>query len=97
MVAPRSKLARLLDEALDAGGALIRAAASSAGPGPDPGGVLAAFGVAPGSGPAATGLRPVAPELVDYFRTQLAGHYRADMFLGPHHLIPTRPSPSSTG
>lgn len=32
---------------------------------------------------------PVAPELVSYFREQLPGHYRADMFLGPHHLIPT--------
>jgi len=32
---------------------------------------------------------PVAPEVVDYFRTQLAGHYAADMFLGPLHLIPT--------
>ncbi|MCL2580985.1 MAG: helix-turn-helix domain-containing protein [Streptosporangiales bacterium] len=32
---------------------------------------------------------PVAPELVSYFRTQLAGHYSADMFLGPKNLIPT--------
>ncbi|WP_373870195.1 hypothetical protein, partial [Sinosporangium siamense] len=31
----------------------------------------------------------VAPELVDYFATQLEGHYKADMYLGPHHLIPT--------
>lgn len=31
---------------------------------------------------------PVAPEVVDYFRGQLAGHYTADMFLGPLHLIP---------
>lgn len=31
----------------------------------------------------------VAPELVDYFRSQLAGHYQADMFLGPRHLIGT--------
>jgi hypothetical protein len=31
----------------------------------------------------------VAPELVDYFRAQLAGHYTADMYLGPLHLIPT--------
>jgi hypothetical protein len=37
-----------------------------------PGGVLAAFGVTPGA-PASPGARPVAPELVDYFRTQLAG------------------------
>jgi tetratricopeptide (TPR) repeat protein len=32
---------------------------------------------------------PVAPEVVAYFRGQLAGHYTADMFLGPLHLIPT--------
>lgn len=31
----------------------------------------------------------VAPELVDYFRGQLPGHYQADMFLGSRHLIPT--------
>ncbi|MBF6174102.1 helix-turn-helix domain-containing protein [Nocardia blacklockiae] len=31
----------------------------------------------------------VAPELVDYFRTQLSGHYTADMYLGPLYLIPT--------
>jgi hypothetical protein len=30
---------------------------------------------------------PVAPELVDYFRAQLAGHYAADRFLGPGRLI----------
>lgn len=32
---------------------------------------------------------PVAPELVMYFLEQLPGHYRADMWLGPRHLIPT--------
>ena len=32
---------------------------------------------------------PVAPEVVDYFRSQLAGHYAGDMYLGPLHLIPT--------
>ena len=32
---------------------------------------------------------PVAPELVDYFGSQLAGHYSADRFLGPTRLIPT--------
>ncbi|RAY12295.1 Twin-arginine translocation pathway signal [Actinomadura craniellae] len=31
----------------------------------------------------------VAPELVDYFWSQLPGHYGADLFLGPRHLIPT--------
>ncbi|WP_157183642.1 hypothetical protein [Nocardia takedensis] len=29
------------------------------------------------------------PELVDYFRAQLAGHYTADAYLGSIHLIPT--------
>lgn len=29
----------------------------------------------------------VDPQLVDYFRAQLQGHYVADMLLGPHHLI----------
>jgi hypothetical protein len=88
---PSAKLAHQLDEVLGACGALVRAAAVSAMPGtePDPGGVLAAFGVGPGGNSVAGEPRPVAPELVDYFRTQLAGHYRADMFLGPHHLIPT--------
>ncbi len=32
---------------------------------------------------------PVAPELVAYFRDSLAGHYRADMWLGPRNLVPT--------
>ena len=31
---------------------------------------------------------PVAPELVGYFSSQLAGHYAADRFLGPGRLIP---------
>ncbi|MGI5220389.1 hypothetical protein [Nocardia sp. CA-290969] len=31
----------------------------------------------------------VAPELLDYFRSQLSGHYTADMYLGPMYLIPT--------
>lgn len=32
---------------------------------------------------------PVAPEVVMYFLEQLPGHYKADMWLGPRHLIPT--------
>lgn len=32
---------------------------------------------------------PVAPELVDYFQSQLSGHYQADMMLGPRALIGT--------
>lgn len=31
----------------------------------------------------------VTPALIDYFQQQLEGHYRADMFLGPHDLIGT--------
>ncbi|GAA3777665.1 hypothetical protein GCM10023083_12810 [Streptomyces phyllanthi] len=31
----------------------------------------------------------VDPALIDYFQTQLEGHYRSDMFLGPHDLIGT--------
>ncbi|MFD8148256.1 Twin-arginine translocation pathway signal [Streptomyces sp. NPDC059708] len=31
----------------------------------------------------------VDPALIDYFEQQLEGHYRADMFLGPHDLIGT--------
>ncbi len=30
----------------------------------------------------------VAPELADYFASQLAGHYTADRFLGPTRLLP---------
>ncbi|MFD0297172.1 hypothetical protein ACFWJS_11365 [Streptomyces sp. NPDC127061] len=43
---------------------------------------------------AALAAGPVAPQhvypaLIDYFRQQLEGHYRADMLLGPHDLIGT--------
>lgn len=31
----------------------------------------------------------VDPALITYFQEQLEGHYRADMFLGPHDLIGT--------
>ncbi|WP_432043101.1 Twin-arginine translocation pathway signal [Streptomyces cadmiisoli] len=31
----------------------------------------------------------VDPALIEYFQTQLEGHYRADMLLGPHDLIGT--------
>jgi transcriptional regulator with XRE-family HTH domain len=39
--------------------------------------------------PAQAGRGRVAPELVEYFYQQLPGHYRAEMHLGPHLLIPT--------
>lgn len=64
------KLARDIDDALAAGGEIIRAASRSR----------------PNLAPVEA---PVAPEVIDYFRMQLAGHYTADMFLGPLHLIPT--------
>ncbi|MGH8900520.1 MAG: Twin-arginine translocation pathway signal [Egibacteraceae bacterium] len=52
--------------------------------------LLAGFGgvVAMPTGRAETPKR-VAPEAVDYFRSQLAGHYQADMLLGPLPLIGT--------
>lgn len=63
-------LARSVDEALGAGGEIIRAATQS-------------------EQSLAVQETSVAPELVGYFRAQLAGHYTADMYLGPRHLIPT--------
>ncbi|WP_434589002.1 Twin-arginine translocation pathway signal [Streptomyces sp. A5-4] len=39
------------------------------------------------AGPIAT--QHVDPALIGYFQQQLEGHYRADMFLGPHDLIGT--------
>ncbi len=70
-------IAARLDGILGAGGEIVDAAAPP--PGPD--------GRPLGSAGSLNG--PVAPELVDYFRDQLAGHYKADMFLGPRNLIPT--------
>jgi len=93
---PSVQMARRLDEVLCAGGELVKAAAARRGvlkvqpkPASDPENVLAAFGVPASADLIASVPRPVAPELADYFRTQLSGHYRADMFLGPHLLIPT--------
>jgi len=70
-------LARCLDDALGADGAIEQAAAQPAARSEQP------------PIPAETYQGPVAPELADYFRGQLPGHYQADMFLGPRHLIPT--------
>ncbi|MFD0146225.1 MULTISPECIES: Twin-arginine translocation pathway signal [unclassified Streptomyces] len=39
--------------------------------------------------PGPTSTQHVDPALIDYFQQQLEGHYRADMFLGPHDLIGT--------
>jgi hypothetical protein len=66
-------MARRLDEFRSAEGEIVRAEETSRTPEP------------------AEDLRDtyVAPELVGYFRDQLAGHYTADMYLGPRHLIPT--------
>ncbi|MCX5390436.1 Twin-arginine translocation pathway signal [Streptomyces sp. NBC_00094] len=50
-------------------------------------GFLAVTAAALVPGPNAT--QHVDPGLVDYFQSQLEGHYRADMLLGPHDLIGT--------
>ncbi|MFF9914823.1 Twin-arginine translocation pathway signal [Streptomyces sp. NPDC013457] len=39
--------------------------------------------------PGPTTTQHVDPALITYFQEQLEGHYRADMFLGPHDLIGT--------
>ncbi|WP_228980323.1 Twin-arginine translocation pathway signal [Streptomyces sp. DH12] len=39
--------------------------------------------------PGPTARQHVDPALIDYFQQQMEGHYRADMFLGPHDLIGT--------
>lgn len=39
--------------------------------------------------PGPVGKQHVDPALITYFQEQLEGHYRADMFLGPHDLIGT--------
>jgi hypothetical protein len=70
-------VAARLDDILGAGGRIVDAAAPPPGPDGRPLGMARSL---PG---------PVAPELVNYFRDQLAGHYKADMFLGPRNLIPT--------
>lgn len=67
-------IARRLDDALQADGEVARAAAEAEASVPVRNDDMGG---------------PVAPELVDYFRSQLAGHYTADMYLGPRHLIPT--------
>ncbi|GAA4219418.1 tetratricopeptide (TPR) repeat protein [Streptosporangium album] len=53
-----------------------------------PGDLSAPWEITPHESPALPN-HHVAPELVGYFSTQLHGHYMADMYLGPHHLIPT--------
>lgn len=93
---PSAQMAKRIDAALGADGALITAANADCGT-VNTGAaneverrdVLAAFGLLPVTDLVSRGLQHVAPELIDYFRTQLAGHYRADMFLGPLFLIPT--------
>jgi hypothetical protein len=50
---------------------------------------LAGVSAIAGQGALGASRGPVAPELVDYFGSQLAGHYSADRFLGPMRLIPT--------
>ena len=81
---PSLPLAKRLDELLDAGGeltAMLRVPAVLDGGG-EAVRVVTDTSVISHHG-------PVAPELVEYFRKQLPGHYGADMWLGPHMLIPT--------
>ncbi|WP_282696333.1 Twin-arginine translocation pathway signal [Streptomyces sp. CC208A] len=44
---------------------------------------------APALVPGPLSTQQVDPALIDYFQSQLEGHYRADMLLGPHDLIGT--------
>lgn len=84
---PSEALARDLDMALRAGGELMALRAKKDVRAPDRWAGVGFGEVTPASEIGHHG--PVAPELVDYFRQQLPGHYRADMWLGPHMLIPT--------
>ncbi|RCG30020.1 XRE family transcriptional regulator [Sphaerisporangium album] len=75
---PSLPLAELLDSTLKAGGALVALVRPDARALTSPAGPSIAH-------------RPtnrVAPELVDYFREQLAGHYVADRHLGALRLTP---------
>lgn len=85
------KLAEILDTALNADGSLLAlvpprailhaAEATSGHDAHDAADITAIFPTRRRSG-------PVSPELVGYFRDQLAGHYSADRHLGPIRLIP---------
>jgi hypothetical protein len=93
---PSVPMTSRIDSALEAGGVLVAAAKADRGTATpstasdvERRDVLAAFGLRPVADLATRGPQHVAPELVEYFRSQLAGHYRADMFLGPLFLIPT--------
>lgn len=77
---PTLPMAELLEAALDADGELLALVEPRRRP------TLATSAEMP-SYPPHHG--PVAPELVMYFLEQLPGHYKADMWLGPRHLIPT--------
>jgi transcriptional regulator with XRE-family HTH domain len=78
-----SQLSRILSGKQHPSGQMAAALDNALGAG---GQVMAAAVRAPYPAPVEA---PVAPEVVDYFRGQLAGHYTVDMFLGPRHLIPT--------
>jgi transcriptional regulator with XRE-family HTH domain len=89
---PSAKMASRIDDVLNAGGELVKAATVHRAPIPNASArrdVLTAFGPMPGTGLIASAPHQVAPELLDYFRSQLAGHYSADRILGPMRLIPT--------
>ncbi|MBA9001659.1 helix-turn-helix domain-containing protein [Thermomonospora cellulosilytica] len=72
---PSRTLAERLDTVLDADGRLLALVSETSSADSRP--------------PCVPHQGPVAPELVMYFLEQLPGHYRADMWLGPRHLIPT--------
>jgi len=80
---PGARIAQRLDDALSAGGELAAAAAYEI----DRSRIPAALRARGTTGATSSPL-PVAPELVDYFHAQLAGHYTADRFLGSPQLIP---------
>ncbi len=75
---PSAKLAAAIDGYLHAGGLLVSLR--------DGGGPAGSAAPSPG-GPAFAGAA-AAPELVGYFREQLAGHYAIDRLLGSGRLIP---------
>ncbi len=91
---PSPRIARCLDDMLGACGDLAALAARQPAtrprmPGLPPAALVSGRSLA---GPSGRFTGPVAPELADYFASQLAGHYSADRFLGPTQLIPVAAS-----
>ncbi|WP_198543066.1 helix-turn-helix transcriptional regulator [Pseudofrankia sp. BMG5.36] len=81
---PSLRIAAALDKTLNAGGELVELAGRP--PATDATGISTSVaGPALATGPVTA--RSVDPAVTDYFETQLEGHYRADMLLGPRDLI----------